>query len=91
MEEFEAEQLRASSSSSSATMKRAFVDHLVERQDMEGLHSLVLTLHTQMRSLVPNRKDLHSLVNDEDVKNTSTPAEMRGDKRHWSNTKAALL
>jgi hypothetical protein len=76
IEEFEAEQLQASSSSPQATMKRAFVDHLVERQDMKGLHSLVLTLHTQLRALVPNRKDLHSLVNDEDVQNTNTPVEL---------------
>lgn len=75
MEEFEAEQLNASVSSQ-ATMKRAFVDHLVQRQDMEGLHSLVLTLHTQLRELVPNRKDLHTLVNDEDVQNTTTPVEI---------------
>lgn len=72
--EFETEQLR--SSSPQATMKRAFVDNLVQRRDMEGLQSLVLTLHEQLRSLVPNRKDLHSLVSDDAVQATGTPGSL---------------
>mmetsp|Transcript_20112 Transcript_20112/g.33359 ORF Transcript_20112/g.33359 Transcript_20112/m.33359 type:complete len:463 (-) Transcript_20112:441-1829(-) len=74
LEQFEAEQIR--SSSTQATMKRAFVDQLVEKKDLECLRSLVLTLHGQLRSLVPNRKDLHSFVNDEDVQSTSTPVDL---------------
>ena len=49
------------------TMRRAFRDHLVAQSDIRSLQDLVITLHTQLRALVPNRKDLHTLVHDEAV------------------------
>jgi hypothetical protein len=59
---------RFDSSSMEDTMKLAFHNHLVAQDDIEPLFDLVLSLHAQLRALVPNRKDLHTLVNDDAVK-----------------------
>lgn len=49
------------------TARRAFRDHLVAKDHVESMCDLVLSLHEQLRTLVPNRKDLHGLVDDEAV------------------------
>lgn len=50
-------------------MKRAYHDGLCDTTDHEkaknSLNNLLLELHTAIRSLVPQRQDLHSLLNDE--------------------------
>jgi hypothetical protein len=50
-------------------MKRAYHDGLCDTTDDEkaknSLNNLLLELHTAIRSLVPHRQDLHSLLNDE--------------------------
>jgi hypothetical protein len=50
-------------------MKRAYYDGLCDTTDHEkakiSLNNLLLELHTAIRSLVPHRQDLHSLLNDQ--------------------------
>ncbi|KAI2492636.1 hypothetical protein MHU86_21912 [Fragilaria crotonensis] len=48
-------------------VKRAFRDHLVAQDRVELMHDLVLSVHQQLRALVPNREDLHVLVDDDAV------------------------
>ena len=50
------------STSLEGTLKRAYRDSVAERRD--ALSQLLLELHEQMRLLVPNRSDLHSLLSD---------------------------
>ncbi len=51
------------------TMKKAFHDNILEQisssQNYATLCPLILETHQQLRSLIPNRKDLHSTLNDE--------------------------
>lgn len=51
-----------------AAVKRAFHDHIKESieigQSWLPLYNLLLELHTAIRSLVPNRPDLHSTLQD---------------------------
>lgn len=49
-------------------MKRAYHDHLMKKveeiDDLTPVFQLLLELHTSIRALVPNRSDLHSILND---------------------------
>ena len=55
---------RLDSGSIEDTVKRAYRDHLVAQDRVEPLHDVLLSLHEQLRALVPNREDLHTLVSD---------------------------
>lgn len=59
-------------------MKRAFLDHVKDsiliNHNWHPVHNLLLELHTSIRSLVPNRPDLHSILQDpsfQDTQNTN--------------------
>lgn len=56
----------------SQTMKQAYNDMLVEQirkvNSYQPIIPLLLELHAMIRSLIPNRQDLHSLLNDDHVK-----------------------
>lgn len=49
-------------------VKRAFHDSILQRIEQRGdlspLHDLLMELHQKLRGLVPNRPDLHGLLND---------------------------
>lgn len=52
-------------------MRKAFFDGIIDEMksgDLESMKRLLLDLHEMMRKLVPNRSDLHSHLNDEEVK-----------------------
>ncbi|CAB9511271.1 T-complex protein 11 [Seminavis robusta] len=62
-------------------VKRAVHDHIIQslRKDPENLKpltGLLLELHGQCRALIPNRKDLHSILDDEHVKTVTTLQEI---------------
>lgn len=61
-------------------MKKAFRDHVctfvLNTRNMEPVHQLLLELHTKLRSLVPNRKDLHGILKDENVRLATNPSEI---------------
>ena len=52
----------------SSILKRAYHDNLLESlersQSLAPVKRLILELHSEIRALVPNRQDLHSLLND---------------------------
>ncbi len=56
------------SNDSNYVVKRAFHDHLKESIEIKDnwlpMHNLLLELYTSIRSLVPNRPDLHVLLQD---------------------------
>jgi hypothetical protein len=62
------------------TIKRAYreriLDQVQDAADMKPLQDLLLELHEAVRSLVPNRPDLHAVLKDEQVKNASTSEEL---------------
>ena len=75
------------------TVKRAFRDHLLHHGPQELLKpiiDLLLTLHTQLRNLVPNRNDLHTLVNDDTVRNVTTVKNVLPLVMHASTALRAL-
>lgn len=64
-----------SNSSPNYVVKRAFYDHIKEsielRKNWLPMHQLLLELHTSIRSLVPNRPDLHSTLYDPTIEEAS--------------------
>jgi T-complex protein 11 len=53
-------------------MKRAFRDHVVAQEDDSSQRELIHSLHESIRSLIPNRKDLHdTIVNDASIGESS--------------------
>ena len=56
-------------------MKKGLCDYICETSlaqdqqsyDLTPLHGLILELHHQIRALIPNRKDLHSILEDDSV------------------------
>jgi hypothetical protein len=76
-EEFQRTLLHGSDPASA--MKRAYHDHVKEKvlatKDLKSLYQLLLELHSSIRLLVPNRPDLHSILQD-DRELPDTYAEM---------------
>ncbi len=60
----------------SQTMHRAYIDIMLNEMEQEGkktykpLQNNILEIHSMLRSLIPNRPDLHSYLKDEDVVNS---------------------
>lgn len=60
----------------SQTMHRAYIDMILNEMEQEDkktykpLQSNILEIHSMLRSLIPNRPDLHSYLNDENVVNS---------------------
>jgi hypothetical protein len=64
----ESQQPRSFTDQISQTMKRAFHENILQQissQNYAALHPLILEIHQQLRSLIPNRTDLHSVLNDD--------------------------
>ena len=56
----------------SKTMYRAYNDRIMHEMEQsqysyKPLQNILLEIHTMLRSVIPNRPDLHSFLNDEDV------------------------
>jgi hypothetical protein len=45
-------------------------------RNIQPLQQLLLELHEALRSLVPNRNDLHSMLKDDEVRNTTSPEQL---------------
>ena len=62
------------------TMKRAYRDRISDMvytsSDIKPLQELLLELHRAVRSLVPNRPDLHSMLKDEEIRKTKFPKQL---------------
>jgi hypothetical protein len=60
----------------SQTMHRAYIDMMLNEMEQDSkktykpLQNNILEIHSMLRSLIPNRPDLHSYLNDEDVVNS---------------------
>ena len=67
------------------TMKRAFNNHILQQISNDNktdnnshsysysyavLHPLIIEIHNQLRGLIPNRRDLHSILDDNSVQRT---------------------
>ena len=69
----------------SRTMKRVFHDNIISALENDGnfdpLRGVVLDLHSALRSLVPNRSDLHGMLSDEDVWSVGTEGEVEAGLR----------
>ena len=61
------------------SMKLAFFNNIadeMEQGNYESVRGLLIELHDKMRLLLPNRKDLHSHLNDEHISQASTIVDM---------------
>ena len=72
------------------TMKRAFNNHILQQISNDNkndnnshsysyavLHPLIIEIHNQLRGLIPNRTDLHSILDDNSVQRTCHNANVR--------------
>ena len=78
---------RSSDLDPSMMVKKAVRDHVVQRllrqhpqqqakENLAPICDLLLEAHQAIRSLIPNRKDLHSMLDDEAVKKVETRKEV---------------
>jgi hypothetical protein len=60
-------------------MKLAYFNGVAQDMSTENyapVHSLLKELHDKMRSLLPNRQELHSHINDDDIGHSSSTSEV---------------
>jgi hypothetical protein len=61
-------------------MKGAYRDKMCEvvsaTRNIQPLQQLLLELHQALRSLIPNRNDLHSILKDDEVRKTTSPEQL---------------
>lgn len=60
-------------------MKRAFFNSVAQEMSTENyvpVQGLLKELHDKMRALLPNRQDLHSNINDDDIDHSSCTADV---------------
>lgn len=60
-------------------MKQAFVHQVTQQMDQgnfDPIRALLQELHDKMRSLLPNRKDLHAHINDDEVEASSSVTDV---------------
>ncbi|KAL7513683.1 hypothetical protein ACHAXN_011016 [Cyclotella atomus] len=61
------------------SMKLAFFNNIaidMEQGNFGSMRSLLFELHEKMRALLPNRRDLHSYVNDEQIENITSAVDV---------------
>lgn len=80
----------------SLMMRKAYHNIVIEAivgdsEDFEPLKKMILELHFALRSLIPNRKDLHAILSDDDVKNAKECNVSKYLIQHLSQTGQALL
>jgi T-complex protein 11 len=60
-------------------LKKAVWDHMTNNQPLhlDQMSSLLCDLHQQIRALIPNRKDLHSILEDDKARTASTLSDLQ--------------
>lgn len=62
------------------TIKRAYRDKVCDdvstTRSIQSLQQLLLELHQVLRSLIPTRTDLHSMLKDDEVQKTTSPEQL---------------
>jgi hypothetical protein len=66
----------------SLVLKKAVRDHICEAisqnpNNVSSVKNFLLELHSKIRALIPNRKDLHSILEDDNVRNTQALAGLK--------------